>query len=222
MKDPHTPENKPEANGLVGHEAGGDGRRYAPAAARNRDPLWAVLGPRLPSYGRVLEIASGTGEHVTAFAAQRPDLTWLPSDPDADMRASIDAHVAARELFNVPPAMDLDVTWWPWNVKPVDAVVCINMLHISPWNATESLLAGTAEVLNTGGRLFIYGPFKRAGYHVSESNARFDASLRARDRHWGVRDIDDVTAVAQEHNLALEDVVEMPANNQTLIFRCHD
>jgi hypothetical protein len=194
-----------------------DLRRHAPATHRNREPIFAVLARVLPAGGHVLEIASGSGEHAAYFASRLPGVTWQPTDADAEARASIDAH--CEGVSNVRPALDLDVRREPWPIGAVDAIVCINMIHIAPWEACLSLMSGAAQRLSPGGALFLYGPFKRGGVHTAPSNESFDASLRARDASWGVRDLDDVTRVAGKEQLSLDEVIEMPANNLSVIFR---
>lgn len=190
-------------------------RLVAPAAARNRDPILAVLRGVLPAAGTVLEIASGTGEHIAHFAAALPGLTFQPSDPDPARRTSIDAWCAG--LPNVRPALALDATAaiWPQGVA---AVLCFNMIHIAPWAATAGLMAGAGRVLSERGILFLYGPFREADRPFAESNAAFDASLRGRDPAWGVRDLDAVAAEAARHGLDLIRRVAMPANNLSVIF----
>lgn len=187
-----------------------------PATERNREPLWAALAPRLPVAGQVLEIASGSGQHAAWFAAQRPDLTWHPSSPEADQRASIDAWCAARA--NVRAAVALDVLG-AWPEGPFDAVFCANMIHIAPWACTPALMHGAARVLAADGLLALYGPFHVDGRATAPSNARFDASLQARDPAWGVRHREAVVAEAVAAGLELVEVLAMPANNQLLWFR---
>jgi cyclopropane fatty-acyl-phospholipid synthase-like methyltransferase len=196
-----------------------DARRHAPATTRNREPILAVLARVLPAGGHVLEIASGSGEHATYFAARLPGLTWQPSDPDPDARSSIDAHRVAAGVENVQPALPLDVMREPWPIDGVDAIVCINMIHIAPWAACEALFSGASKRLSPRGVLFLYGPYKRGGAHTAPSNEAFDESLRARDPSWGVRDLEAVTKVARDHDFTLEEVVEMPANNLSVVFR---
>jgi SAM-dependent methyltransferase len=191
----------------------------APAAARNRDPILAVLRETMPSRGTVLEIASGTGEHAVHCAAALPHLTWQPSDVDEGALASIAAHSALAGLPNVLPPVELDVTLWPWPVVQADAIVCINMLHIAPWDAALALVAGSERVLAPGGVLYLYGPFRENGAHTAPSNAAFDASLRARNPEWGVRDLGEVTELAQKHGLDSAARVPMPANNLSVVFR---
>ena len=193
--------------------------RTAPAAERNKEPILAVLRRVLPKSGLVLEIASGTGQHVVHFAAALPKLTWQPSDPDPESRRSIDAWIAETELQNILPPLALNVHDHPWPLERAEAVVCINMAHISPWQATLDLMSGAARLLRAEGVLFLYGPYRRFGAHTAPSNEVFDASLRARNPEWGVRDVEAVADVAASHGFAPEQVVEMPANNLSVIFR---
>jgi len=195
------------------------GALIAPAVARNRDPILAVLRRVLPERGLVLEIASGSGEHAIYFAAALPHLTWQPSDPDPEARESIAAYRAATALPNVLPALALDAAASHWPVMHIDAIVSINMIHIAPWAAAEGLMAGAERQLPAGRVLFLYGPFRERGQHTAPSNAAFDESLRARNREWGVRDLDEVAALASRHGLALEERVAMPANNLSVVFR---
>jgi SAM-dependent methyltransferase len=196
-----------------------EGALASPAVARNRDPILAVLRRVLPARGTVLEIASGTGEHAVHFAAGLPHLTWQPTDPDTDALASIAAHRAWAQLPNLLAPLVLDACAPSWPVTRGDAVVAINMIHIAPWTAAEGLMAGAGRLLARGGVLYLYGPFKEDGRHTAPSNAAFDASLRARDPRWGVRDLDPVAALASEHGLALAERVAMPANNLSLVFQ---
>lgn len=196
-----------------------DARETAPAAERNKQPILEVLARVLPPRGLVLEIGSGTGQHVAHFAQALPALTFQPSEMDAARHASIQAWVAAGQLSNVRPPLAIDVTQRPWPLSAADAVVCINVIHIAPWEATPALMAGAASLLPAGGVLVTYGPYLRGGVHTSPRNEAFDASLRARDPRWGVRDIDAVAEVARQQGLVLEEAVPMPANNFTLIWR---
>lgn len=201
------------------------GALASPAVARNTAAILAVLKTHLPASGRVLEVAAGSGEHALAFSAALPGLSWTPSDPSPEARASIDAWRDQTGTPNLAAAVDLDASKpeaWPQAVQdaPHDAVVCINMIHISPWAATEGLMAGAAAVLRRpGGALVLYGPYREADVPLAESNAAFDASLRARDADWGLRDLDAVVAEARRHGLHLTRRIEMPANNLSLIFR---
>jgi SAM-dependent methyltransferase len=188
------------------------------AAARNRDPILGVLREVLPSRGLVLEVASGTGEHAAYFAAHLPGLVWQPTDPDSDALASIEAHRLAAGLRNLNAPLFLDASAPPWPVAPADAVVAINMVHISPWAATLGLTDGAARVLGPGGVLFLYGPYREKGRPLAPGNAAFDASLRARNPEWGLREVEDLVAVADRHGLELARRVEMPANNLSLVF----
>jgi SAM-dependent methyltransferase len=205
---------------LEKREVGEDARQYSPSAARNRGPILEVLRRVLPKSGPVLEIGSGTGEHVVHFAKALPAIDWQPSDPDPPSRASIEAWIAATKLANVRPPFDLDVCAEIWGHKDrtYEAVVSINMIHIAPWRATLCLFAGAARVLRKSGSLYLYGPFMRDGKHTAKSNAEFDISLRARNSDWGLRDIADLARVAGVNGLALNETVPMPANNFSLVF----
>jgi len=196
-----------------------DPRLHAPAVARNREPILAVLRRVLPPAGLVLEVASGSGEHAAFFAAALPLLTWQPSDPDPRARASIAAFRDAGA--GLLPPLDLDVTATAWPAARVAAVVCINMIHIAPWSACEGLVAGAARALSPGGVLYLYGPY-REGRHTAPSNEAFDADLRARDPRWGVRDLGEVTVLARRHGFVHQETVTMPANNRSVVFRRAD
>jgi SAM-dependent methyltransferase len=192
-------------------------KQHAPATERNRDAIREVLQRELPATGTVLEIASGTGQHAVHFAAAFPNLTWQPSDPEATSRASIAAYRAEANLANLAAPLALDVTA-PWPVEAVDAIVCINMVHISPWESALALFAGAGQRLAEGALLYLYGPYRFDGT-TAASNEQFDASLRARDPRWGVRDVRELGAAASEHGLVLRGAVAMPANNHSLLFR---
>jgi len=196
-----------------------DSRGFAPATGRNRDPILGVLARVVPAGARVLEIGSGTGEHAVYFAARLPGVTWQPSDPTADSRASIDAWRAHEKVDNVAPATDLDVTQRPWPVDRYDAIVCINMIHISPWCSTEALLSEAPSHLEPRGVLYLYGPYMRDGAHTAESNEAFDRSLRARNPSWGVRELGEVVRLAEKRGFRLDELVEMPANNLSVVLR---
>ena len=196
-----------------------DNRRHAPAASRNRGPILDVLRGVLPQSGTVLEIASGSGEHAVHFGREMPGLVWQPSDPSADARSSVDAWVEAEGVANVLPAVDLDASADSWPVARADAIVCINMVHISPWEATEGLMRGAGRILSAGQPLYLYGPYIRTGHPIEPSNAAFDESLKSRDPRWGLRLLDDVIACARFEGLEFEKAVEMPANNLSVIFR---
>ncbi len=197
-----------------------DDRRHAPATLRNRDPILDVLRRHLPRQGLVLEIASGSGEHITHFArASEAGLVFQPSDPDPGARASIDAWAAALGLGNIRPALALDAASADWPISAADAVLCMNMIHIAPWEAAAGLVRGASRLLPPCGMLYIYGPFRREGWHTAPSNERFDADLRSRDPAWGVRDMEAVAALAAANGFAPPLVETMPANNLSLIFR---
>lgn len=194
-----------------------DPRLDYPATRRNRDALLLVLREVLPSSGTVLEIASGSGQHVAHFAESLQNLRWRPTDQDASVLASIEAWTG--HLDNVDPPALLDVTRDDWPLARCEAVVCANMIHIAPWTACLGLLDGVSKRLGPGAPLCLYGPFKRNGAHTAPSNAAFDESLRARNADWGVRNLDDVAHEAGLRGLALDRVFEMPANNLTVVFR---
>ena len=193
--------------------------RIAPATARNRDPILAVLRRVLPPAGTVLEIASGSGEHAVYFAAGLPHLAWQPTDRDPAALVSIEAYREAAPASNLLPPLALDVCEQPWPVSRIEAVVCINMVHISPWAAAQGLMAGAAELLAPGAILYLYGPFMEDGRHTAPSNAAFDASLKAQNSDWGVRDLGDVRNLADEHGFEFVERVAMPANNLSVVFR---
>ncbi len=194
-----------------------DPRLDYPATRRNRDVILTVLREVLPSQGLVLEIASGSGQHVAHFAAALTHLRWQPSDLDSAVFASIAAWT--EPLDNVAAPIALDVTEGNWGIERCDAIVCANMIHIAPWSACLGLLDGAQRILAAGGSLCLYGPFMRGGVHTAQSNEAFDESLRGRNPSWGVRDLDIVTNEANRRGLALERVIEMPANNLTVVFR---
>jgi len=196
-----------------------DPRRQAPAVARNRDPILAVLREVLPPSGLVLEVASGTGEHAVHFAQGLPDLIWQPSDPDREARASIAAWSAATRPDNLRAPLELDAAATHWPVEAADALVCINMIHISPWEATLGLMVGAGRLLPSGAPLVLYGPYRREGHPLEASNAAFDESLKARDPRWGLRLLEEVAAVADSQGLSLDRVIEMLANNLTVVFK---
>ncbi|MDB4968089.1 MAG: hypothetical protein JWN44_3778 [Myxococcales bacterium] len=201
------------------HLPGGEARRSAPATRRNREPIFGVLARVLPPAGLVLEVASGTGEHAVFFAGRLPALTWQPTDRDAANRASIAVWRDEAALPNLQAPLLLDATDERWPVERADAVVCINMIHIAPWAACEGLLRGAARLLPPGAPLYLYGPFRRGGRHTAPSNEAFDGGLRAENRSWGVRDLEEVERVAAAQGLTLAEIVEMPSNNLSLIFR---
>jgi hypothetical protein len=200
-------------------EAGDDVRRHAPATLRNRDVITEVLRDILPQDGTVLEIASGSGKHVVHFAAAFPHLQWQPSDCEPAALRSIAAWAGEAGRANILPPLPIDVEQPDWPVAKADAIVCINMLHISPWSATEALLRHAAALIAPSAPLYIYGPFLRHDVMTAESNLAFDASLKARNPGWGLRDVADIDAVAARHGLARTALVEMPANNVSLVYR---
>lgn len=196
-----------------------DRRIFASSTARNRGPILNVLREILPTNGAALEIASGAGEHAMFFAAAFPDLTFYPSDPSAEARESIAAWIAAAGVANVRAPLDLDVEKIPWPIGAADALICINMIHISPWSATEALFEGARRTLPVNAPLYLYGPYRRSGAHTAPSNAEFDAGLRARNAAWGVRDLEAVAEIARGKGFGEPQIMEMPANNLSVIFR---
>lgn len=212
-----------------------DFRQYAPATERNRQPILEVLQQVLPSAGTVLEVASGTGEHVTFFAPRLSHLQWLPTERQALLRNSIQAWAEEMPAANLLlPPLDLDVSDRPWPVEqkaaplplqaalkvaPITAIININMIHISAWEMCDHLAAGAERILPQGGVLYLYGPFKRGGEHTAPSNEAFDRALHHQNPDWGIRDLEAVKAIAQKRSLQLEKTVLMPANNLSLVFR---
>jgi len=193
-----------------------DHRLHFPATDLNRQAIWDVLSERLPVQGRVLEVASGSGQHMQFFATRAPHLQWIPSDREPDYRASQRDWCAG--LPQVLEPLDLDVCRpWPLD-RPVEVVLAINLIHISPWEATEHLMAGAHKWLVCGGFLYLYGAFKREGRHTAPSNQSFDVGLRQQNSQWGVRDLERVVAVAEQAGLRLSTVLEMPSNNLSVIF----
>src|SRR5450432_572395 len=195
------------------------GGLHAAATERNRDPILEVLRGVLPPTGLVLEIASGTGQHVAYFARALPALRWQPSDPSAAHLESIRAWSAASGADNIASPLLLDVQHAPWPVAQADAVLNINMIHIAPWSAAEALFRGAARLLPAAGVLYLYGPFKRGGQHTSPSNERFDARLRGEDARWGVRDLDELAVLATSVGFEPGEIIAMPANNLSLVYR---
>ncbi len=193
-------------------------RLHAPATHRNREPLLAVLREVLPPLGTVLEIAAGTGEHAVFFASHLPHLRWIPSDPEPERRASIAAWAEDASLPNLDDPLDLDVMTPPWPVSEIDAILCINMIHIAPFTACLALLDGASRLLGPGAPVILYGPFQRQGRHTADSNAAFDHRLRGENPSWGVRNLETVEEEANGRGLNLHRVVEMPANNLTVVF----
>ena len=196
-----------------------DGKWSIPAAERNKGPILDVLARVLPERGVVLEVASGTGQHVIHFAKALSDLTWQPSDPDAELRESIAQRVEEERLANVNLPIDLDVARLPWPLQAADAVLCINMIHVAPWSATLALLEGARALLPIRHVLYLYGPYRRFDRHTSVSNEQFDSDLRAHNPEWGLRDLEVVSEFAARAGFVLAEIVDMPANNFSLVFR---
>lgn len=194
-------------------------RRHAPATLRNRDPILAVLRKTLPARGLVLEISSGSGEHAVYFARALPQVTWQPSDPSAEARASIAVWRQEEGSANLEAPLALDAAAEEWPVARADGIVCINMVHISPWEATLGLMRGAERILPAGAPLVLYGPFVRADSLLAPSNVAFDLDLKARDPRWGLRDLDTVCELASARGLMREAIIEMPANNLMLVLR---
>jgi hypothetical protein len=196
-----------------------DARRHAPATARNREPIAAVLWAELPPSGLVLEVASGTGEHCAHFAPLFPALDWQPTDPDPQSLASIAAWAESAACPKIRPPLALDASAPDWPVAHANAMLCVNMVHISPWEATLGLLDGAARLLAPGAPLILYGPYLREGVETAPSNRAFDADLRRRDPRWGLRAIEAMDAAAAERGLARTALHEMPANNIMPVYR---
>jgi SAM-dependent methyltransferase len=198
-------------------------RRSAPAALRNREPILGVLKSVLPELGAVLEVGSGTGEHAAWFAPRLPHLVWQPTEANPDMHANISAWTADSGANNILPPQDLDVQNEIWppaeNLDDLIAVYASCVVHIAPWDVTEGLFRGAEKYLPSGGLLILYGPFAIDGEHTAPSNAQFDMSLRSRDPSWGVRDLNDVTLLGESHEFERKAIIEMPANNLSLVFR---
>jgi SAM-dependent methyltransferase len=194
-----------------------DPRRHAPATERNRQPILEVLERVLPDPCLVLEIASGTGQHAAWLSERLPGRTWQPSDADPPALAGIDAW-CAESRGDVRRAVRLDVHDEAWPVPAAGAIVCVNMIHISPWSATPALFRGATRVLPPAGVLYLYGPYRRGGQHTAPSNETFDASLRAQNPEWGVRDLEEVVACAEGAGFSLSEVVAMPANNLSVLL----
>lgn len=211
-------------------------RQFAPATQRNREPILDVLLQILPLTGTILEISSGTGEHAVFFAPRLYPRLWIPSDPNPTARASIAAWRTDCPVDTLYPPIALDVHDPVWSVEqelpealqgidfvrsPITAIVNINMIHIAPWSACLALMAGAERILPTGGILYLYGPFKQGGNHTAASNVAFDANLQAQNPDWGVRNLEDVVAVAQTHRLSLIKTYTMPANNLSVVFQAY-
>ena len=204
-------------------------RLDAPAFHRNHEPIWSALASYLANAtGNVLETGSGTGQHVVEFARKSPKLVWWPSDHETRYLDSIEAWRAHAELANIRPARFIDLSAPDWGFSPGDsamlrdltAIFCANVIHIAPWPVAQGLFRDAARRLAPDGHLFLYGPFMRDGQHTAPSNEAFDASLRARNPDWGVRDLADIAALAAANGLSQPRIVQMPANNLVLVFKC--
>ena len=194
-------------------------KRHAPAAARNSEPLAEVLAEELPDRGLVLEVASGSGEHAVFLARQFPALEWQPSDVDLEALASVDAWAAEAAVANLRPAIALDAAQANWPIAAADAVLCVNMVHISPWSAAVGLFTGAGRILASGASLVLYGPFIEPGRETAPSNLAFDQSLKQRNSEWGLRSTADLDALAADHGLRRTARHAMPANNLVLVYR---
>lgn len=203
-----------------------DVRLDYPATGRNQEVILDVLKEALPKSGAVLEVASGSGQHITYFAQQIPQLKWQPSDIEAPARASIDAwrnEMGVTEAVHTPIDLDARVDIWSLgHIKDLNAIMSINMIHISAWEACLGLLKNASRVLPAGGVLYLYGPFKVGGFHIAPSNAEFDLSLQSQNPSWGVRNLDDVAEEALKQNFQLMKTIRMPANNFSVIFHKKD
>jgi SAM-dependent methyltransferase len=191
----------------------------SPSAERNKAPIAGILKRVLPDHGTVLEISSGTGQHIVHFAREMPDLIWQPSERDEPSLRSIERWMAAENLPNILAPLRIDVTELPWPAGNAAAIVCLNMIHIAPWSAAEGLIQGAESILGQGGILFLYGPYRRQGQPTAPSNEAFDEQLRSRNPEWGLRRVEDVARHARLHGLGPPEIHEMPANNLSLVFR---
>ena len=194
-------------------------RLQYPATSRNRDAILDVLRGSLPPAGLVLEIASGSGEHIVHFANALPGLTFQPSDPEDAARLSIAAWTMETGLPNIRPPLAIDVLREPWPIAQADAMLCINMIHISPWEATAALMRNAGRILTKGAPLYLYGPYRQKDVVTADSNEAFDVSLKSRNPQWGLRQLDDVAALAREAGFSEPEVTPMPANNLSVVFR---
>lgn len=194
-------------------------RLQYPATQRNRDAILEVLRGVMPPSGLVLEIASGSGEHIVHFANAMPGLTFQPSDPEDAARLSIAAWTAETGLSNIRPPLAIDVRREPWPIAQADAMLCINMIHISPWEATQALMRNAGRILSKGAPLYLYGPYRQKDVVTADSNEAFDADLKSRNPQWGLRQLDDVAALAREAGFSGPAVTPMPANNLSVVFR---
>ena len=195
-----------------------DSRQYAPATLRNRDFILGILRDVLPTRGVILEIASGSGEHVVHFARHLSNLVFQPSDREPDALHSVGAWVKATRVTNVRAPMVLDASQSPWPIASADGIICINLVHISPWDATLGLIRGAAAILPPTAPFYLYGPYKREGFATTPSNQAFDRSLRDRNPTWGLRDLEAVAAIAQSVGFSVPTITEMPANNLSVVF----
>ncbi len=200
-----------------------DERQYAPATQRNRKPILEILLRVLPPEGNILEVASGTGEHAVFFAPHLVPRYWIPSDRDPQLRESIVAWRNYSQVSNLHSPLDIDAAKSRWAIEDeaieIRAIVNINMIHIAPWSACLGLMAGANRLLPSGGILYLYGPFKQGGKHTAPSNSTFDQFLRSQNSQWGVRDLDEVIAVAKNNNLELQATFPMPANNLSVVLQ---
>jgi hypothetical protein len=202
-----------------------DRKQYAPATERNRQPILEVLQKVIPKEGNILEIASGTGEHACFFSPYFSPRQWIPSDPDPLLRLSIEAWRQDCKSDNLQIPLDINVTLFDWDEKithsaiaEIGTIIAINLIHISPWSACQGLMKGAEKILQSGGILYLYGPYKQEGKHTAPSNEAFDQSLQFRNPDWGVRNLEDVVELAEKHQLNLHKIIPMPANNLSLIF----
>jgi hypothetical protein len=200
-------------------QAGPEDEKHAPATLRNRDAIIAVLQEVLPDSGTVLEIASGTGEHAVYFGEKFPELTWQPSDPDPDGCRSIAAWTKRAGVGNVLPPLQLDALALRWDIEKPSAILCINMVHIAPWEASIGLFEKAALLLESGSSFYLYGPYFRGDAPTAQGNLDFDRSLKSRNLRWGIREVADMDALATKNGFTRTDLVEMPANNLSLIYR---
>ena len=204
-----------------------DGRKYAQATQRNREPILQVLLEVLPPTGTILEIASGTGEHAVYLAPRLKPRKWIPSDTNPSLRESIAAWIKHSPSENLSQPLDIDASQQVWEVEKevlssvsdICAIANINMIHISPWSACLGLMAAAGRILSPGGILYLYGPYKQDGEHTAPTNANFDEYLREQNPEWGVRNLEDVIEVASNHDLTLQKTVTMPANNLSVVFK---
>ncbi|GAB5480803.1 MAG: DUF938 domain-containing protein [Parasphingorhabdus sp.] len=200
-------------------QAGPEDEKHAPATLRNRDAIIAVLQEVLPDSGTVLEVASGTGEHAVYFGEKFPDLTWQPSDPDPDGCRSIAGWTKRAGVGNVLPPLQLDALALRWDIEKPSAILCINMVHIAPWEASIGLFEKAALLLEPGSSFYLYGPYFRGDAPTAQGNLDFDRSLKSRNLRWGIREVADMDTLATKNGFTRTDLVEMPANNLSLIYR---